>query len=152
MLAITFLLIGLAAAQSGSSSNQIYRPLNEAVPSCKAFSISWQPFSTNTVSLTLLRGPLGNSVAVDTLAVRIPNSGIYSWTPDSTLEAGSSLYLIQLTDDITGEYQTSAQFGISKAPDCESMSSLTSSISRTLFPTSFATSVSLTSSSSGTVV
>lgn len=118
MWALTFLLIGLAAAQSGSSSNQIYRPLNEAVPACKAFSISWQPSGTNTVSLTLLRGPLGSSVAVDTLAVRIPNSGIYSWTPDSTLEAGSSLYLIQLTDDITGEDQTSAQFGISKGPDC----------------------------------
>ncbi|KAH7095550.1 hypothetical protein FB567DRAFT_543852 [Paraphoma chrysanthemicola] len=148
ILAVALLLAKFVAAQSGSSINQIYRPLNEAVPACKPFSISWQPTTNSTVSLTLLRGALGNSVIVATLAGRIPNSGIYIWTPESNLEADASLYLIQLTDDATGEYQISSQFGISKGPECATMSDPIPSASPTPSPTSFLTSVSAAPSTS----
>ncbi|KAH7085908.1 hypothetical protein BKA63DRAFT_28667 [Paraphoma chrysanthemicola] len=148
ILAVALLLAKVAAAQSGSSINQIYRPLNEAVPACKPFSISWQPTTNSTVSLTLLRGALGNSVIVATLAGRIPNSGVYIWTPESNLEADASLYLIQLTDDATGEYQISSQFGISKGPECASMSDPIPPASPTPSPTSFLTSVSAVPSTS----
>ncbi|KAJ4401611.1 hypothetical protein N0V91_007782 [Didymella pomorum] len=99
------------------AGNPITRPLNEVVPACKAFTITWQPTTTNTVSLLLLRGPSTNVVPIQTLAEGINNSGSFAWTPASSLEADSSRYGLQLIDDVTGQYQYSTQFGISKE-DC----------------------------------
>ncbi|KAF3050616.1 hypothetical protein E8E11_010419 [Didymella keratinophila] len=99
------------------AGNPITRPLNEVVPACKAFTITWQPTTTNTVSLLLLRGPSTNVVPIQTLAEGITNSGSFAWTPASSLEADSSRYGLQLIDDVTGQYQYSTQFGISK-DDC----------------------------------
>jgi hypothetical protein len=48
------------------------------------------------------------------LAESIVNTGSFSWTPASDLEADTTHYGIQLIDDITGQYQYSPQFGISK--------------------------------------
>ncbi|KAJ4368646.1 hypothetical protein N0V86_009554 [Didymella sp. IMI 355093] len=102
------------------AGNPITRPLNETfqvVPACKAFTITWQPTTTNTVSLLLLRGPSTNVIPIQTLAEGINNSGSFAWTPASSLEADSSRYGLQLIDDVTGQYQYSTQFGISKE-DC----------------------------------
>lgn len=96
------------------AGNPITRPLIEVVPACKAFTITWQPTTTNTVSLLLLRGPSINVVPIQTLAEGINNSGSFVWTPAATLEADSSRYGLQLIDDVTGQYQYSTQFGISK--------------------------------------
>jgi hypothetical protein len=99
------------------AGNPITRPLNEVVPACKAFTITWQPTTTNTVSLLLLRGPSTNVVPIQTLAEGINNSGSFAWTPASSLEADTTHYGLQLIDDVTGQYQYSTQFGISKQ-DC----------------------------------
>lgn len=101
------------------AGNPITRPLNEIVPACKAFTITWQPTTTNTVSLLLLKGPSTNVVPIQTLAEGINNSGSFVWTPASTLEATTTPtgYGLQLIDDVNGQYQYSTQFGISKE-DC----------------------------------
>lgn len=113
---------GLAAAQihapvGNPSGNPITRPLNEVVPACKPFTITWQPTTPNTVSVLLLKGPSTNVVKFGpSLAEGIANSGSLAWTPASSLEAteGPNGYGIQIIDDVTGQYQYSTQFGISK--------------------------------------
>ncbi|KAH9862674.1 hypothetical protein J1614_010767 [Plenodomus biglobosus] len=98
------------------SGNAITRPLNEIVPACKPFTITWQPSTPNTVSVLLLKGPATNVVKFGpSLAEGIANSGSLAWTPAATLEAtaGPNGYGIQIIDDVTGQYQYSTQFGIS---------------------------------------
>lgn len=117
---------GLAAAQihapvGNPSGNPITRPLNEVVPACKPFTITWQPTTPNTVSVLLLKGPATNVVKFGpSLAEGIANSGSLAWTPAATLEAteGPNGYGIQIIDDVTGQYQYSTQFGISKDGSC----------------------------------
>jgi len=115
----------LAAAQLHApvgepAGNPITRPLNEIVPTCEDFTITWQPTTPNTVSVLLLKGPATNVVPITTLAEGIANSGSLAWDPASDLEAtsGPNGYGIQIIDDVTGQYQYSTQFGIS-AGDCE---------------------------------
>lgn len=120
--AIVAIFAGLAAAQHAPvgepSGNPITRPLNEIVPACKPFTITWQPTTPNSVSLVLLRGPSTNVVPLSTLVTGIANSGSFVWTPSASLEADTSRYGLQLIDDITGQYQYSTQFGISKGAEC----------------------------------
>ncbi|KAH7347098.1 Ser-Thr-rich glycosyl-phosphatidyl-inositol-anchored membrane family-domain-containing protein [Pyrenochaeta sp. MPI-SDFR-AT-0127] len=119
---IATLFASLAAAQLHApvgqpNGNPITRPLNEVVPACKAFTITWQPTTPNTVSVLLLKGPSTNVVKFGpSLAEGIANSGSLAWTPASDLEAtsGPTGYGIQIIDDVTGQYQYSTQFGISK--------------------------------------
>jgi hypothetical protein len=124
--AIVTFFAGFAAAQIHApvgepSGNPITRPLNEVVPTCEQFTITWQPTTPNTVSVLLLKGPSTNVVKFGpSLAEGIANSGSLAWTPASTLEAtnGPNGYGIQIIDDVTGQYQYSTQFGIS-AGNCE---------------------------------
>jgi hypothetical protein len=122
--AIVALFAGLVAGQAKPvgepTGNPITRPLNEIVPACKPFTITWQPTTANSVSLILLRGPSTNVVPLQTIVVGIPNSGTFAWTPASSLEADTTHYGLQLIDDITGQYQYSTQFGISKGAECNS--------------------------------
>ncbi|KAF2822445.1 hypothetical protein CC86DRAFT_396694 [Ophiobolus disseminans] len=123
--AIVALFAGLVAGQAvpkgDPTGNPITRPLNEVVPACKPFTITWQPTTANSVSLILLRGPSTNVQPLGPpIVVGIPNSGSFVWTPASSLEADISRYGIQLIDDITGQYQYSTQFGISKGAECNS--------------------------------
>ncbi|KAF1938771.1 hypothetical protein EJ02DRAFT_409808 [Clathrospora elynae] len=119
---IVTIFASLAAAQLHAATgepkgNAITRPLNEVVPACKAFTITWEPTTPNTVSVLLLKGPATNVVKYGpSLAEGIANSGSLAWTPASTLEAttGPTGYGIQIIDDVTGQYQYSTQFGISK--------------------------------------
>lgn len=125
---IVSLFAGLAAAQihppvgDKPSGNAITRPLNEVVPACKPFTITWTPSTPNTVSVLLLKGPSNNVVKFGpSIAEGIKNSGSLAWTPASTLEAtqGPQGYGIQIIDDVTGQYQYSTQFGISKDASCD---------------------------------
>ncbi|KAJ4314105.1 hypothetical protein N0V94_006619 [Neodidymelliopsis sp. IMI 364377] len=126
------------------AGNPITRPLNEVVPACKAFTITWQPTTTNTVSLLLLRGPSTNVVPIQTLAEGLTNSGSFAWTPASTLEADVTHYGLQLIDDVTGQYQYSTQFGISKT-DC----AVTVSSSSSAAPVASSSAVVASSSAAG---
>jgi hypothetical protein len=117
---ITF-FAGFAAAQihpavGDPKGNAITRPLNEIVPKCEPFTITWEPTTTGTVSVLLLKGPSTNVVKFGpSLAEGIANSGSLAWTPASDLPVTESNqgYGLQIIDDATGQYQYSTQFGIS---------------------------------------
>jgi hypothetical protein len=115
--------------------NPITRPLLEVVPACKPFTITWQPTTSNKVSLILLKGPSTNVVPIGTIVEGISNSGSFVWTPESSLEATSDAtgYGIQLIDDVTGQFQYSTQFGIS-TDDCKDKPSSTPGGYSTLMP------------------
>jgi hypothetical protein len=131
---IVALFAAVASAQhapvGNPSGNPITRPLNEVVPACKPFTITWQPTTPNSVSLVLLRGPSTNVVPLQNIVVGIANSGSYVWTPPATLEADTSRYGLQLIDDVTGQYQYSTQFGISKGAECNGFVASSSSSSQ----------------------
>lgn len=138
----------LAAAQLHApvgqpAGNPITRPLNEVVPTCKVFTITWEPTTPNTVSVLLLKGPSSNVVKFGpALAEGIANSGSLAWTPAADLEAtnGSPTgYGIQIIDDVTGQYQYSTQFGISAGP-CAVSSSSSSAAATSATPASVASS------------
>jgi hypothetical protein len=142
-VSIATLFAGLAAAQihppvGNPSGNSITRPLNEVVPACKPFTITWQPSTPNTDSVLLLKGPSNNVVKFGpSLAEGIANSGSLQWTPSPDLEAtsGPNGYGIQIIDDVTGQYQYSTQFGISKEA-CGTYSSVKVSSSGGGYPVS----------------
>jgi len=105
--------------------NPVTRPLTEVIPACKPFTITWTPTTANTLSIILRKGPSENNVPFGPpIVVGIPNSGSFVWTPSASLDAtpGAGGYGIQLIDDITGQYQYSNQFGISKGPECATYS------------------------------
>jgi hypothetical protein len=126
-IAIVAVFTGLAAAQHAPVGpepvgNPVSRPLTEIVPACKPFTITWTPTTPNSLSIILRKGPPENNVPFGApIVVGIPNSGSYTWTPPSSLEAsnGPNGYGIQLIDDINGQYQYSNNFGISKGPECD---------------------------------
>ncbi|KAF8241827.1 hypothetical protein K440DRAFT_212052 [Wilcoxina mikolae CBS 423.85] len=94
--------------------NPIYTPSLGSIVECgKPYSITWKPTSEGTISLVLLRGPSTNVKPIATIVEGIPNSGSYSWTPSTDLEADTTHYGIQLIQDSTGHYQYSTQFGVS---------------------------------------
>jgi len=126
-IAIVTLFAGLVAGQATPvgepSGNPITAPVNEIVPACKPFTITWQPTTPNSVSLLLLKGPPTNVVQFgEPIFIEMPNSGSFEWTPASNLPATSDNtgYGLQIIDDVTGQYQYSTQFGISKGEACES--------------------------------
>ena len=88
------------------SGNPIYKPgLNEPIPVGQPYTITWDPTTTGTVSIVLLRGPSTNVVPMYAIAESIPNTGTYTWTPSDDLENDVSHYGIQLIDDATGQFQ-----------------------------------------------
>ncbi|KAI9758612.1 MAG: Phenylalanyl-tRNA synthetase, beta subunit, cytoplasmic [Chaenotheca gracillima] len=123
----TFLSIvtaaGLASAYTtpvGDSpvGNPISKPgLAEQVPAGKVEKITWNPTTKGTVTILLLRGPSNDVKPLYPIAEKIPNTGSYSWTPSTKLDADTTHYGLQLIDDATGHYQYSTQFGISKSKD-----------------------------------
>ena len=63
----------------------------------------------------LLRGPSTNVVPLYSIVENIPNTGSYSWTPSTSLQADTTHYGIELIVDATGQFQYSPQFGISQS-------------------------------------
>ncbi|CAK43209.1 hypothetical protein CBS63078_1237 [Aspergillus niger] len=113
------------------TGNAILTPeLNQVVPAGKPFEITWDPTTSGTVSLVLLRGPSTNVVPIQTIVEDIDNSGSYSWTPSTTLEPDTTHYGILLVVEGTGQYQYSVQFGISN-PYYSSSSSVAAATSTT---------------------
>ncbi|KAL4892174.1 Ser-Thr-rich glycosyl-phosphatidyl-inositol-anchored membrane family-domain-containing protein [Aspergillus ambiguus] len=119
--ALVSALATLAAAASytqpdyskAPSGNPILKPgLNELVPVGQPYTITWTPTTEGPISLVLLRGPSSNVVPLETLAVAIPNSGEYTWTPGAHLEPDTTHYGLLLVVEGTGQYQWSTQFGI----------------------------------------
>jgi hypothetical protein len=96
------------------SGNPISLPgLGEQVPVGKPYTITWQPTTPGTVSLTLVRGPSNNVTPLLNIAQSIPNTGSFVWTPPTTLQNDVTHYGLLLVVDATGQYQYSVQFGIS---------------------------------------
>jgi hypothetical protein len=120
------------------SGNSIIKPgLAEIVPAGKPYTITWDPTTAGPVTLLLLRGPSTNVKPLYAIAQHIPNSGTYSWTPSTSLEADVTHYGIQLIDEKTGAFQYSTQFGISNpTPSKPSTSSPPTSSSPAIKPES----------------
>jgi hypothetical protein len=121
--------------------NPIAQPgLNTIVPVGEDFQISWDPTTKGTVSLILLKGPAENLQFVEAIAEMIPNSGSYSWKPETSLVAseGAKGYGIQLIDDATGQYQYTTQFGISNDSPVVSSSEVAAPSSYAAAPSSYA--------------
>ncbi|KAG0138325.1 Ser-Thr-rich glycosyl-phosphatidyl-inositol-anchored membrane family-domain-containing protein [Tuber indicum] len=96
--------------------NPIGKPgLGEIVPAGSPYTITWNPTTGGTVTLLLLRGPSNNVVPLYPIVEKAPNTGTYTWTPATDLEADVSRYGIQLIDDATGKYQYTTQFGVSNS-------------------------------------
>ncbi|MCJ1258850.1 hypothetical protein MMC24_006684 [Lignoscripta atroalba] len=134
---------GLASAYTqpvgaNPSGNPITSPgLNEIVSVGTPYSITWNPTTPGTVTLVLLRGPSTNILPLSVIVEGIPNTGVFSWTPSSSLEPDTTHYGIQLIVDATGEYQYTSQFGISNPSfSSSSSSSLTPSSSLSVPPSS----------------
>ncbi|TKA31655.1 hypothetical protein B0A50_01732 [Salinomyces thailandicus] len=80
------------------------------------YTITWEPTTSGTVTLVLLKGPSSNAVPQYAIVEEIDNDGSYVWTPSTDLAPGQTGYGIQLIVDATGQYQYTTQFGISN-PD-----------------------------------
>jgi len=122
-------VFGLASAYTQPvgdtpSGNPISKPgLGEIVPVGTPYTITWNPTTAGTVTLVLLRGPSTNVVPLYQIVEKIPNTGVYVWTPSSSLEPDTTHYGIQLIVDATGQYQYTTQFGISNPSSGGSSSS-----------------------------
>ncbi|KAI6859269.1 hypothetical protein KC338_g3140 [Hortaea werneckii] len=119
--------------------NAIYTPgSTSVVPAGSPYEITWDPTTSGTVTLVLLKGPSNNAVPQYAIVEGIDNSGSYTWTPSEDLSPtdGPTGYGIELIVDATGQYQYSTQFGISNnGYDADSKavaSSLTSAASTTI--------------------
>ncbi|KAL9124480.1 MAG: hypothetical protein Q9217_006187 [Psora testacea] len=120
--------------QPNSSPNPSGNPINTPgratqVPVGASYNITWQvrsvlafslfqangyqPTTSGTVSIVLLRGPADLAEPFDCIVDNAPNTGTYSWTPPTSLENDNSRYGIKIIADGTGDYQYSTQFGIS---------------------------------------
>ena len=116
----------------------------------QSFNITWNPTTSGTVTLVLLKGPSTNAVPQYAIAEKIENSGSYLWTPATNLApTGNTGYGIELIVDSNGQYQYSTQFGISNAEySSSSSSSSASSTSASASSSSGSTSKSATVSAS----
>ncbi|PYH95045.1 hypothetical protein BO71DRAFT_398416 [Aspergillus ellipticus CBS 707.79] len=95
------------------SGNAVYTPgLNQQVEAGSVFDITWDPTTSGSISLVLLRGPSTNVVPIATIVDDIENTGHYSWTPSTSLEPDTTHYGLLLVVEGTGQYQYSDQFGI----------------------------------------
>lgn len=119
----------------GSEGHAIFTPgLQQQVPKCAPFDITWSKDAGDKVTLVLLRGPSTNVQPIATIADSIENTGSYSWTPSTGLEVDTTHYGILLIVEGSGVYQYSTQFGIS-AGECSS-GSTTAAETTTAAPTS----------------
>ncbi|PYI06324.1 hypothetical protein BO78DRAFT_117273 [Aspergillus sclerotiicarbonarius CBS 121057] len=135
--AIVSALAALASAYTtpdyseGPTGNAIYTPsLDELVTAGSPFEITWDPTTSGTVSLVLLRGPSTDCVPIQTIVEDISNTGKYSWTPSTSLEPDTTHYGLLLVVEGTGQYQYSTQFGI-KNPYYSSSSSVAAATTTT---------------------
>lgn len=86
--------------------NPISEPgLNDVVPVGEPFTITWDPTTTGTVTLVLLKGPSENAQPLYPIVEKTMNIGTYVWVPSDKLAPGQTGYGIQLIDDATGQYQ-----------------------------------------------
>lgn len=83
---IFFLLIRVINAQFAFTA-----PTSDSVVVAgSGFTIAWSTNNvTSSVSLLLLEGSSTSLSTAATIAVGIPNSGSYTWTPDASLATGT---------------------------------------------------------------
>ncbi|KAI6945499.1 hypothetical protein KC341_g3 [Hortaea werneckii] len=153
---------GSPETNRASQGNAIYTPgSTSVVPAGSPYEITWDPTTSGTVTLVLLKGPSNNAVPQYAIVEGIDNSGSYTWTPSEDLSPtdGPTGYGIELIVDATGQYQYSTQFGISndgydadsKAKASSSASAASTTITMSTSSTSEMTSaISATSSVSET--
>ncbi|KFZ03749.1 hypothetical protein V502_10692 [Pseudogymnoascus sp. VKM F-4520 (FW-2644)] len=85
-----------AAAQSAANpfTNTDYSTISAG----QAFTITWSPTTTGSVSLVLVKGDPAALTTVSTIASGLHNSGSFDWIPDSSIVKGSD-YALKIVDD-----------------------------------------------------
>lgn len=77
------------------------------------FSIVWDATGlSSSVSLILLRGPGENIQFLEYIVQGAPNTGSYTWTPESSLTPDTTHYGIMMIDEADCKFQWSSQFGL----------------------------------------
>ena len=69
------------------------------------FPIQWQLPTPGTVSIALFRGSPPTAQQLYSIVDKTLNTGIYVWTPSTSLVTEGTQYSVQLTDDSTGQRQ-----------------------------------------------
>ncbi|KAI9809072.1 MAG: hypothetical protein M1825_002361 [Sarcosagium campestre] len=147
---ISLALAALAAAQSDSNPFNVPKEGISAAAGKKT-DLTWEPTTSGTVSLNLRKGNSNDLDDVTTIAANIPNDGSYSWTPPSSLDAGSG-YAVEIVDDSDpSNTNFTPQFAVANSnpsrPSSASASSASSSASRSRSSASSSASASRTSAS-----
>ena len=114
----------------------------------QAYTITWTTDSSSTVTLTLRQGDASNLETVGTIAVGIPNTGSYTWYPDTSLPAGTD-YALSITGDTSSDVNYSHYFAISGSSASSVSGSVSASGSTTSLPSSLVTDSTLSSTTSG---
>jgi hypothetical protein len=104
--AIFFALFAFASATNVITSVTSNTNLTPGQP----FTITWTPDSSSSVSLILRKGEASNLNTVGSIANNIPNTGSYTWYPDSALPGGTDYALEIVGSDGSPNY--SHYFGI----------------------------------------
>jgi hypothetical protein len=99
-------LLALASATNVITSVSSTTNLTPGQP----FTITWTPDSSSTISLILRKGDASNLSTVGAIVNNIPNTGSYTWYPDSALPGGTDYALEILGSDGSPNY--SHYFGI----------------------------------------
>ncbi|KAK4560843.1 hypothetical protein LTR86_005423 [Recurvomyces mirabilis] len=61
-------------------------------------TLNWTPSTSGSISLVLRSGSSNDLAAGTVIASNVPNSGSYTWTPDTMLTRGSD-YTVEIVDD-----------------------------------------------------
>lgn len=100
------------------NKNAIREPLGPKVDTYWPVLIKWDPDTSGTISLKLLKGKAPDGMEeCETIANHIKNSGIYIWLTGEWLEDSSTMkagykYELRIIDDETGNYNFSPDFDL----------------------------------------
>jgi len=146
-------LVAFAFAENTFTSITASTNLSPGQP----FVITWTTDSSPTVTLTLRQGDALDLETVGTIAVNIPNTGTYTWYPDSTPPAGTD-YALEITGS-DGDPNYSHYFGIGNSSAQSSSAAASASTTESAsasssLPASLVTdsTISMTSAAPGSAV
>ncbi|KAI5807741.1 GPI anchored serine-threonine rich protein [Peziza echinospora] len=134
--AVLSIFAAVASAQEGvtwtkpntepEKGNVITRPgLYEKVPVGKPYTITWIPSGTEgPIDIVLYKGPGSNIIPQYALASKIPNTGTFVWTPETTFPDTKEGYGIRIIVVKDGQHQWSTQFGFSNPAETTTSASV----------------------------
>ncbi|KAI9705022.1 MAG: hypothetical protein M1836_006804 [Candelina mexicana] len=136
----SLLSLGLAALATAEvvftnrTGGPVFSPGNNIVPVGLPYPITWSRDTQGTVSIILLNHvnedkPVGQDISNGwrSIVLRRANTGVFMWTPDISIAPYPTGYVIRVVDDDTGNFQSTAPFGISNPNYINTTSTVASS-------------------------